>query len=284
MGTLYIVATPIGHLRDITLRALEILKSVDLIAAEDTRHSKRLLDFYGIHTPCIAYHEHNEVRQAKALLKDLKLEGKNIALISDAGTPLMSDPGYILVREAKQLNMRVVPIPGPCAAIAALCASGVSTHKFVFEGFLSPRAHQRQKELRALTLEPRTLVFYESCHRILNSLKDMVTIFGAHRQAALIRELTKIHETIVLDTLEKLLEKTEHEEEAQKGEFVVVVEGCHSRQTKAEEGKRIVRILLEQVSLKDAVMLASQITGVKKNHLYSYALHCQSEQLFVDGP
>lgn len=227
-GVLYLVATPIGHLSDITLRALEVLKTVDVIAAEDTRHSKRLLDFYGINKKLLSYHEHNEARQTQTLIGLLQ-SGKSIALISDAGTPLISDPGFLLVREAKEKGIAVVPIPGACAAIAALSVSGLSAVRFIFEGFLPPKRGQRQKRLKEVSAEPRTLVFYESCHRILHSLKDMSACFGENRQAVVAREITKIHETILSGTLQELATRVEQDAQQQKGEFVIIIEGLGFR-------------------------------------------------------
>ena len=203
-GILYIVATPIGNLGDITQRALETFETVDLIAAEDTRHSGLLLSHYGIKKPFFALHDHNEQQKAAVLVEKLQ-QGMNIALISDAGTPLISDPGFHLVRHCRQASIQVVPIPGACAAITALCASGIASDRFCFEGFLPAKSKSRCDKLEVLAEEPRTLIFYESTHRILETLADMQTIFGEERYIVMARELTKTWETIHGDRLGGLI-------------------------------------------------------------------------------
>jgi len=202
-GTLYIVATPIGNLKDFTFRAVEVLSAVDIIAAEDTRHSKKLLQHYGISTACMAVHEHNESQATAKILTRLS-EGQNIALVSDAGTPLISDPGYSLVKAVRASKFRVVPIPGPNAAIVALCAAGLPTDRFCFQGFLPAKATARQQELEKLTAEMRSMIFYETPHRVQASLEDMLQVFGPTRQIVLARELTKLHETIHSDNLQNM--------------------------------------------------------------------------------
>ncbi|MGB5440952.1 MAG: 16S rRNA (cytidine(1402)-2'-O)-methyltransferase, partial [Gammaproteobacteria bacterium] len=223
-GMLYIVATPIGNLDDISLRALETLKAMPLIAAEDTRHSRKLLARYGISTRLLSLHDHNEQAASDSLLKTL-LGGADVALVSDAGTPLISDPGFYLVRAARQAGIRVIPLPGPSACIAALSVAGLPTERFVFEGFLPPRPVARERRLSELASESRTLVFYESSHRICDSLAAMAESLGHDRQATVARELTKTFETIRDGTLAELLHWVQDDPDQQKGEFVVMVQG-----------------------------------------------------------
>lgn len=269
---LYLVATPIGNLGDISSRALEILRTVDQVAAEDTRHSRRLLQHFGVDARLVAYHEHNEDRQTPVLL-DRLLHGYSIALISDAGTPLVCDPGYRLVSAALENNIKVVPIPGPCAAIAALSASGLPTDRFVFEGFLPAKQGARIKYLQSLQSEQRTLVFYESCHRIAASLKDMASVFGNLRLAVMARELTKAFETIHKAKLSELVEWVEQDSNQQKGEIVLLVEGA---QDSAEESdpmlKTLLPALVNELPVKQAAKIASMVTGLNKNDLYKRAL------------
>lgn len=273
-GVLYIVATPIGNLGDISARALEVLQRVDRIAAEDTRHSAALLRHFAISTPMFALHEHNERQKAQAVLELLQ-QGESLALISDAGTPLISDPGYFLVREAHRAGLKVVPVPGPSALIAALSVSGLATDRFCFEGFLPARAGARCKALEALAQEPRTLAFYESPHRIEESLADMAATLGSGRPATLARELTKTFETIRHATLGELAAWVATDPNQRRGEFVLLVEGA----PKAEEGEgpapeacRIAEILMQELPLKQAAALAATISGEKKNALYKYLL------------
>lgn len=270
---LYIVATPIGNLEDITARALRILQEVDLIAAEDTRHSKKLLQHYGIQTALTSLHEHNEKNQITKLLELLK-SGKAVALISDAGTPLISDPGYHLVLAARQQNISVVPIPGPSALIAALSVAGLPSDRFIFEGFLPAKANQRRERLKELQNETRTLIFYEAPHRILTMLADLQEIFGAEREATVARELTKTYETVNSGTLKELYSTFENNPEQIRGEFVVIVHGAQEKQNTLEdqEALRILNILLEELPTKQAASLAAKITGVAKNTLYTLAL------------
>ncbi len=271
-AALFLVATPIGNLGDISSRALETLKSVDLIAAEDTRHSKRLLQHFAINTRLIACHEHNEEQQAPALIERM-LKGQSIALISDAGTPLVSDPGYRLVQAALEQNIRVIPVPGPCAAIAALSASGLPTDRFVFEGFPPARQAARLNYLQALQSEQRTLVFYVSCHRITDTLEDMVSVFGGHRQAVMARELTKTFETIRKTALSELKQWVETDENQQKGEIVMLVEGA-SQQGDEEQQllNKLLPVLVDELPVKQAAKIASKVTGLHKNDLYRQAL------------
>lgn len=273
-GILYIVATPIGNLGDISARALQVLQRVDRIAAEDTRHSAALLRHFAIGTPMFALHEHNERQKAEQVL-GLLLGGESLALISDAGTPLISDPGYFLVREAHAVGIRVVPVPGPSALITALSASGLATDRFCFEGFLPAKSGARQRALQALTDEPRTLAFYETPHRIEESLADMAALFGAERPATLARELTKTFETIRHATLGELAAWVAGDANQRKGEFVVLVEGAPK--VEEEEGPggeacRIAEILMRELPLKQAAALAATISGAKKNALYKHLL------------
>lgn len=276
LSTLYIVATPIGNLQDITLRAIEVLKTVDCIAAEDTRHSLPLLRHFGISTPVLALHEHNERERAAQLLQRLQ-SGESIALISDAGTPLINDPGYFLVREARALGIRVVPIPGACAVIAALCASGLPTDRFTYEGFLPAKSKARLDKLKLLQAETRTMVFYESPHRILELLQAMLEVFGAARQVVIARELTKTFETIRLGPLAELCEWVESDANQQRGEIVVLVAGApESVQSESFSAQHVLSVLLEDLPTKQAVDLAVKITGEKKNALYELALQLKN--------
>jgi 16S rRNA (cytidine1402-2'-O)-methyltransferase len=273
-GTLYILATPIGNLEDISYRAVRLLAGVGLIAAEDTRHSRKLLQHYAISTRLVSLHEHNE-RSRSAELVRLLLAGKCIALISDAGTPLISDPGLHLVRAAQSAGVRVVPVPGPCAAVAALSAAGLPSDRFCFEGFPPTRAAARAAFFQQLSQEPRTLIFFESPHRIVRSLEAMVTAFGGERPAALARELTKVFETIRRSTLSELCDWIRRQPaEAVAGEFVVLVQGMSTaaRAVDTDEGQRVLRVLLANLPLKQAVALTAQITGHKRRALYQIAL------------
>ncbi len=269
LGTLFIVATPIGNLGDITLRALETLKKVDLIAAEDTRHSKKLLAHYGIITPTISLHNYNEMKRCQFILTHLE-QGKNVALITDAGTPLISDPGYHLVKTIQKNNLQIVPIPGVSAAIAALSVSGLPTDKFIFEGFLPPKNQQQLARLQELTNETRTMVFYESPHRLLGTINNMQIVFGNDRLAVLAKELTKTFETIYSNTLLELQNWLVTKPERQKGEFVILVSGVIKNKTATvnPEALRILSLLSKTLSHREAVILTAQITGISKNVLY----------------
>ena len=270
---LYIVATPIGNLSDFSFRAVEILKSVDLIAAEDTRHARLLLQHYGIDTRLVSVHDHNEARVAPQLIKQIQ-EGLNIALISDAGTPLLSDPGMPLVRLAKQSGVVVSPIPGPSAVIAALSASGLPVNQFTFEGFAPRTATARRSWFQERLTNSSTWVFYESSHRILASMIDLAAIFPANRLICIARELTKLHETIVKATVEEMVTLLQTDKNMLKGEFVVIVAGATREDSndEVEQQLRILKILLKECSLKTAVSLAVEITGAKRKQLYQMAL------------
>jgi 16S rRNA (cytidine1402-2'-O)-methyltransferase len=277
-AALFLVATPIGNLGDISSRALEILRSVQLIAAEDTRHSKRLLQHFGINNRLIAYHEHNEQQQTPVLIDRIR-KGQSVALVSDAGTPLVSDPGYRLVQAALKENIKVVPIPGPCAAIAALSASGLATDRFVFEGFPPAKSGARIKYLHTLEGEQRTLVFYESCHRITDTLKDMEAVFGAERQAVLARELTKTFETIRKTSLTQLAAWVNKDENQQKGEIVLLVEGAAEQVGGERQAvlNRLLSALVDELPVKQAATIAAKVTGLNKNDLYKQALNLKKQ-------
>lgn len=272
-AVLYVVATPIGNLEDITPRALRILESVALIAAEDTRHSGRLLSHFNIKTPMIAVHDHNERQQQQKIIEKLE-QGMDIALISDAGTPLISDPGFVLVREVRAAGFQVAPVPGCCALVAALCAAGVPSDRFAFEGFPPAKSQQRLNYYTARAHETRTLMFYESPHRIIDSLKDIVAAFGADRSIVLARELTKTFETFLGGTAEEVLAKVEADPNQRKGEFVLMIEGAPERDDSLLDPKssEVLDILLEELSVKQASALAARITGIKKKVLYQAAL------------
>jgi len=267
-GTLYVVATPIGNLSDISERAREVLAAVSAICAEDTRHTKSLLQAFGIEKPLIALHEHNEGDIAWKLVERLKT-GDSLALVSDAGTPLVSDPGYRLVREVRAAGFAVSPIPGACAAIAALSVAGIPSDRFCFEGFLPAKSSGRRERLQNLAREPRTLVFYESSHRIEESLEDFVAIFGAEREAVIGRELTKLFETVLGDTLGSLLEKVQQDENQRKGEFVIIVRGCEDDAGVAlAEGQRLYVKLVEHMKPSQAAKLAAELSGAPRKALY----------------
>ena len=271
-GVLYLVATPIGNLDDLSLRAKAVLESVDRIAVEDTRHSRPLLQRYGVRTPLVALHEHNE-RQVLEELVDRLSEGEAVALISDAGTPLISDPGFPLVRRCREAGIPVSPVPGPCAAIAALSASGLPTDRFLFEGFPARTGEARRKQFEALRDETGTLVFYEASHRVAASLSDMAAVFGVDRGAVVARELTKLHETILSGTLGALVSTLEGDPDQRRGEFVIVVGGAPAGEgTIDPEAERVLRVLVAELPLKQAAALAARITGEKKNRLYGLAL------------
>ena len=277
VGTLYVVATPIGNLDDISARALRILRDVALIAAEDTRHSVRLLQHFGIATPLAACHEHNEREHGGLFLARLQA-GEDVALISDAGTPLISDPGFHLVRQVRAAGISVVPVPGACALIAALSAAGLPSDRFIFEGFLPAKAVGRRARLEALREEPRTVIFYEAPHRILECIEDMRTVLGAERPAVLARELTKTFETLKGLPLGELHDWIAADSNQQRGECVVLVSGWQApegEEAVSGEALRVLDLLLAELPLKRAAALAAEITGVRKNLLYQVALERQ---------
>ncbi|AXP61578.1 16S rRNA (cytidine(1402)-2'-O)-methyltransferase [Haemophilus influenzae] len=273
-GILYIVATPIGNLQDITQRALETFAQVDLIAAEDTRHSGLLLSHYGIKKPFFALHDHNEQEKAHILVEKLK-QGSNIALISDAGTPLISDPGFHLVRQCREAGIRVVPLPGACAAITALCASGIASDRFCFEGFLPAKSKARKDKLENIAEEDRTLIFYESTHRILDTLEDMQAVLGEERYIVLAREMTKTWETITGNTIKNLREWLLEDPNRTKGEMVLIVEGKPKSDNNDEISPQAVKaleLIAEELPLKKAAAIVAELYGYKKNTLYQFGL------------
>jgi len=272
-GELFIVATPIGNLGDMVPRAVETLQLVDLIAAEDTRHSRRLLDHFLIDTPMVAYHDHSGDLKIDGLINKLK-SGKKIALISDAGTPLISDPGYRLVKIAQDEGLKVVPIPGACAAIAALSVSGLPTNRFSFEGFLPAKSGTRINHLERLSRETRTMVFYEAPHRIEDTLRDMLQVFGPERDVVQAREITKNFETINAAPLSELVELVAADPNQQRGEIVLMVDGAKVDDDSADavEQERILRVLMADLSVKQASSLAAKLTGRNKKELYKLAV------------
>jgi len=272
-GTLYVVATPIGNLGDLTPRAREVLASVALIAAEDTRHTRQLLQTCGIGTALTSLHEHNEGAKSAELVARLA-QGDSIALVSDAGTPLVSDPGFDLVAAARQQGIAVVAIPGACAAIAALSVAGLPTHRFVFEGFLPAKAAARSERLQQLAREERTLIFYEAPHRLVEVLRDMTQIFGALRRASISRELTKRFETTYSGTLAALSAAAERDSDMVRGELVIVVSGAPAAGGAALEldADSLLRALLQELSPSRAAKIAAHVTGGKRSELYEAAL------------
>ncbi len=272
-GTLYVVATPIGNLGDITLRALEILKSVDAIAAEDTRHSSGLLNHFGISKKLIAVHEHNEHQSAEKLLAQLK-NGENIALVTDAGTPGISDPGAVVVDFVRKAGIKVVPIPGVSAVVAALSASGIVQNSFYFHGFLPASGAARRKILENLKTQTVTLVLYEAPHRIVECVEDLAKVLGAERRITFARELTKTFETIYTCPAGLASAWLQADANQQRGEFVLLVETSLLQQTQelSVEAQRVLKCLLAELPLKQAVALATEITQLKKNDLYEFAL------------
>jgi len=276
-GILYVVATPIGNLQDMSLRAIEVLKTVDGIAAEDTRHSAPLLRHFMINTPTMALHEHNERERAAKILERLQ-QGESIALISDAGTPLINDPGYFLVREARQAGIRVVPIPGPSAVIAALSVAGLPTDRFCFEGFLPAKSKPRLLHLESLRDETRTMIFYEAPHRVLESLQDMLQIWGPEREVVMARELTKVYETVYSSALSALIECVKNDANQQRGEIVLIVKGAEAIAPEVDviAVDHVLRILLNDLPLKQAVELAAKIANKRKNEVYQRALQLKT--------
>ncbi|EKO3736448.1 TPA: 16S rRNA (cytidine(1402)-2'-O)-methyltransferase [Vibrio metschnikovii] len=272
-ATLYIVPTPIGNLGDITQRALDVLAQVDVIAAEDTRHTGKLLAHFNIQTKTFALHDHNEQHKAQALVDKL-LSGQSIALVSDAGTPLISDPGYHLVNQCRQAGVKVVPLPGACAVITALSASGLPSDRFSFEGFLPAKSKGRKDKFLEIAKVERTCIFYESPHRINESLQDMLEILGPDRQVVLARELTKTFETIQGLPLGELIEWINQDENRKRGEMVLLIHGVRetSNQALPEEALRSLAILSKELPLKKAAALAAEIYNVKKNSLYKWGL------------
>ncbi len=271
-STLYIVATPIGNLADISQRALNILENVDVIACEDTRHTQRLLSAYSIKNRTMSMHDHNE-RQRQEQIATLLQEGKSVALVSDAGTPLISDPGFHLVRHCRQLGLAVSPIPGACAAISALSVAGLPTDRFTFEGFLPSKSGARQATLNELASEARTMVFYDAPRRAIDTVEDIVKVLGGERYVVMARELTKTFETVHSDSAENLLAWLQEDPNQLKGEMVLIIEG-HKVDPNEIPAHVIatLKLLLAEMKPKKACAIAAEIYGVKKNALYEYAL------------
>lgn len=271
-GTLYVVATPIGNLGDLSARAREVLARVQLIAAEDTRHTRQLLQAFGIDTPLTSLHEHNEMQKSESLISRL-LAGESIALVSDAGTPLISDPGFDLVANARTRGVSIAVVPGPCAAIAALSIAGLPTDRFVFEGFLPAKHAARVARLRELAGEQRTMIFYEAPHRLPEVLRDLAVEFAAERTASVSRELTKRFETTYTGTLAQLCEIAEQNADMSRGEIVIIVSG-NAVQASAQSfnADQLLRTLLEELPPSQAAKVAAKLTGEKRGDLYARAV------------
>ena len=278
-GQLFVVATPIGNLQDFTMRAIEVLQSVDIIAAEDTRHSRKLFTNYGIKTPCVSLHEHNEREQLHKLGERLR-QGQRVALISDAGTPLISDPGYQLVKHCLQIGVRVVPIPGPSALIAALSAAGLASDRFCFEGFAPAKSAARLQSLALRRHETATLIYYLSPHRWRDTLSDMIQVFGAERSAVLAREITKLHEIFHQDTLGGLLQWMDTHAEQQKGEMVLLLAGAVDSidPDLDQRSREWLSLLLKELPPSRAAAVLAEMLGVKKKVLYQLALSIQNAE------
>jgi 16S rRNA (cytidine1402-2'-O)-methyltransferase len=276
-GTLYVVATPIGNLEDLTPRARQTLASVDLVAAEDTRHTRGLLSHIGANPALMALHEHNEEQAVHGVIEALD-RGKSVALVSDAGTPLVSDPGYRLVRAAHERAIPVVPVPGACAVIAALSVAGLPTDRFCFEGFAPAKGAARRKWLQGLASEPRTLVLYESVHRIGDCLADLAGILGAEREAFIGREMTKLHEQCLHAPLGELQRLFEAGEIVGKGEFVIVVAGAAQAAGSAVDVDRLLELLAPHLGARDVARIAAEFTGEKKNALYERVLSLKRDR------
>ena len=273
-GRLYVVATPIGNLADFSFRAVEVLKQVDWIAAEDTRHVRMLLQHYGITGKLMALHQHNE-QKASTILIDKMKEGLNVALVSDAGTPLLSDPGMPLVRMARDAGLCVSPVPGACALIAALSVAGLPVSRFIFEGFLPRTSSARKAFFKERLTSEVTWVFYESSHRILACLQDMAEVLPAERQLVIAREMTKLHETIVKSRLDRMLERVAQDENMRRGEFVIIVDAAtveKNNEELSDDQLSILKILMRECSIKTAAAMAAEITGGRKKTFYQAAL------------
>ncbi len=276
-GALYVVATPLGNLQDVTLRALSVLKAVDLIAAEDTRVTRQLLQHYGIGTRTVSLHRHNEPRAAERMLALLE-QGKSIALVSDAGTPAISDPGVLLVKRARDSGARVVPVPGPSALAAALSVAGLRTREFLFLGFLPAQPAARRRALEAMRRQPFALVLYEAPHRVRETLADLAGVFGAERGVVIARELTKLFETVHACTLGEANAWLDGDPNRRRGEFVLMVEGAAvPAHAQDEEGERVLGILLAELPVRQAAQLTAAITGAGKKRLYQRGLELKGK-------
>lgn len=276
-GKIYIVATPIGNLDDMTIRAINILKNVDLILAEDTRHANVLLQHYQIQTPRESFHAHNEQKKTERYLNMLQ-KGTQLALVSDAGTPLICDPGFPLILQAKQQHIEIIPIPGPCALICALSAAGVPTDQFSFHGFPPAKSSARQKYFEKITEFHHTIAFYESTHRILDSLNDLQSILGEQQYIVLAKELTKSYEHIQTNHIKKIIEWLQHDPKRIKGEFVVIIPAREEKISSDEEAKQLLKILVEHVGAKQAAQIGHEFLDLPKNHLYQLALKLQKKE------
>lgn len=281
-GTLYVVATPIGNLSDITARALETLRWVDCIAAEDTRHSKSLLQHFGIDKPLISLHEHNERQRVTEIIQRLQA-GDNIALVSDAGTPLLSDPGYVLVNRARTAGLPVIPVPGASAITAALSAAGLPTDRFLFAGFAPAKSAARRETLRELVAWTCTVVLFESAHRIVDLLTDLGEVLNdaddGERRVVIARELTKRFETFLQGNSRELLSRLQNDPDQQRGEFVVLLQGAPKKEANDDALKACLAVLLEELPVKQAANLAAKLTGAKRNAAYQMALHMTQDRL-----
>jgi 16S rRNA (cytidine1402-2'-O)-methyltransferase len=268
-GILWVVATPIGNLDDLSPRAAAVLRTVRIVAAEDTRHSAPLLARVGSEARMFALHDHNEREQSARIVEEI-VAGNDVALIADAGTPLISDPGFRLVRAVREAGGKVSPVPGPCAAIAALSVAGLPSDRFIFEGFLPAKSAARRERMSALVAEPRTLIFYESSHRIVDSVADAIHVFGAAREAVLARELTKLFETVIAAPLREIAERLDADANQQRGEFVLLIAGAGEDDADARlaEGKRVFTLLREELPPAKAAKLAAAITGAPRKALY----------------
>jgi 16S rRNA (cytidine1402-2'-O)-methyltransferase len=283
-GRLYVVATPIGNLGDLSPRARAVLSDCALVAAEDTRHTGVLLKHFGIQTPQLSLHDHNEQHRASDIIERLR-QGASVALVSDAGTPAISDPGFELMRAVAAAGFEIIAIPGPCAAIAALSIAALPTDRFCFEGFLPARGAARRKRLQSLATEPRTLVLYEAPHRVRETLEDCVAAFGDQRSASVAREITKLHEMTYRGSLRELLERAGADADFGRGEIVLVIAGAPQTATDEERGAdghggaldRVLKTLLAELPLKQAARLAAQITEARDNEAYKRALHLKQE-------
>lgn len=267
-GVLHVVATPIGNLGDISERALATLRAVELICAEDTRHTRALLAHFGIDKPLFALHDHNEEAAAVQIIERMN-QGVSVALVSDAGTPLVSDPGFRLVRAAREAGLKVTPIPGACALVAGLSVAGLPSDRFVFEGFLPSKASARKARMQQLAAEPRTLIFYESSHRIVDCLADACEIFGAQRHVVIARELSKLFETVLDGPLDDVRRRVNADPNQQKGEFVVMLAGAHvAEDAKLHEGQRIYKALSDHLKPSVAARIAAELSGAPRKALY----------------
>jgi 16S rRNA (cytidine1402-2'-O)-methyltransferase len=277
-GRLEVVATPIGNLQDLSERARASLAQADVIAAEDTRHTLALLQTIGVSRPMVSLHAHNEAQRVPEILARLEA-GDVVVLVSDAGTPLLSDPGFGLVREAARAGIDVRVVPGPSAITAALAVAGLPTDRFCFEGFLSSHARERRTQLESLASETRTLVFFEAPHRIAQTLADFAEVFGSARRAAVARELTKIHETIYRGTFAELLEQSQADENFERGEITLVVEGARASESQVDEAqlRKMLSVLLKELPTGKAASVVAQLTGAKRNDVYALALTLPKE-------